>query len=110
MGGLLIATALAAGCAARSASISEIQANPGYYADRQVSVTGVVTTSWGIPFVPYKMYRVSDGRADLLVISDNRRTPARGARVRVRGDVEEFALIGGRSLGLHIRERSLKFM
>jgi hypothetical protein len=101
---------LSGACAARSASISELQANPGYYADREVSVTGVVTTAWGIPLVPYKLYRVSDGQAEILVISDNRRTPGKGARVRVRGDVEEFALIGGRSLGLHLRERSLKFL
>jgi hypothetical protein len=106
----ILAAVVAGGCAARSASISELKANPGYYADRQVTVAGVVTSAWGIPFVPFKLYRVSDGREEILVISDNQRTPGKGSRVRVRGDVEEFALIGGRSLGLHLRERSLKFM
>jgi hypothetical protein len=42
-------------------------------------------------------------------VSDNRSVPSKGARVRVTGNVSEFAMIGGRSLGLHIRERDLDF-
>jgi hypothetical protein len=105
-----LTAALAGACAARSATIAEVTANPGYYADRQVTVSGTVTSAWGLPLVPYKMYRVSDGTSEILVVSDNRRTPGKGARVRVRGEVEQVALIGGRSLGLHLRERDLKFM
>ena len=30
--------------------------------------------------------------------------------VRVRGEVQEFALIGGRSFGLHLREKSIKYL
>jgi len=68
-----------------------------------------VTSSWGIPLVPLKAYRLSDGSGELLVISDNRRIPSKGARVRVRGEVEEFAVFGGRSFGLHLREKGLKY-
>ena len=93
-----------------SPSISEVQANPGRYSDHTVTVTGTVTTAWGIPLVPYKMYRVTDGTSEILVLSDNTRIPSRGARVRVRGEVEEFAVFGGRSVGLHLREKSLKVM
>ena len=93
-----------------SPSISEVQANPGRYSDHTVTVTGTVTTAWGIPLVPYKMYRVTDGTSEILVLSDNTRMPSRGARVRVRGEVEEFAVFGGRSVGLHLREKSLKVM
>jgi hypothetical protein len=107
---VIVAAGLAGACAARSATIAEVQSNPGYYADRQVTVTGVVTTAWAVPLVPYKLYRVSDGTAEILVVSDGRRTPGKGARVRVRGDVEEFAVFGGRSFGLHLRERDIKFM
>jgi hypothetical protein len=28
----------------------------------------------------------------------------------VRGEVEEFAVLGGRSVGLHLREKSLKVL
>ena len=54
-----------------------MQTNPGKFADKTVTVEGVVTTSWGIPMVPFKVYRISDGTAEMLVISDNSRLPAR---------------------------------
>jgi hypothetical protein len=110
--GLVIAAAATGGACASmgSRSISEVQTNPGKFADKTVTVEGVVTTSWGIPLVPFKVYRVSDGSGEMLVISDNSRIPGKNARVRVRGEVEEFGLFGGRSFGLHIREKSIKFL
>jgi len=33
--------------------------------------------------------------------------PAKGEHVRVKGRVEQVAQLGGRPLGLHIRERDL---
>jgi hypothetical protein len=110
--GLVIATsALSAACASMGErSIAEVQTNPGKFHDKTVTVEGVVTTSFGIPLVPFKVYRVSDGSAELLVISDDNRVPSKNARVRVRGEVNEFALIGGRSFGLHLREKSIKYM
>ena len=108
---IIAASALSGACASMgSRSISEVQTNPGKYADKTVTVEGVVTTSFGIPFVPFKVYRISDGTGEMLVISDNSRTPGKNARVRVNGEVEEVALIGGRSVGLHIREKSIKFL
>ncbi|MGE0460444.1 MAG: hypothetical protein AB7Q16_03670 [Vicinamibacterales bacterium] len=109
---ILLAAGLSGACATLggTTSISEVQANPGHYVDRTVNVTGVVTSSWGLPLVPYRMYRVRDGSAEILVLSDGRRTPTKGARVRVRGEVEEFAVLGGRSVGLHLKERSLKIL
>jgi ABC-type Fe3+-hydroxamate transport system substrate-binding protein len=107
----LAAAVVTGACASMgSRSISEVQTNPGKFADKTVTVEGVVTTSFGIPLVPYKVYRISDGSSEMLVISNNDRIPGKNARVRVRGEVEEVALIGGRSFGLHIREKSIKFL
>lgn len=107
----LAAAVLTGACASMGArSISEVKTNPGKFADKDVTVEGVVTTSFGIPMVPFKVYRISDGTDEMLVISDNSRIPGKNARVRVRGEVEEVALIGGRSFGLHIREKSIKFL
>jgi hypothetical protein len=86
-----------------------VKTNPGRYVDKNVTVRGTVTTSWGIPLVPLKMYQVDDGTGEILVVSDNVRIPARGARVRVTGKVGEFAVLGGRSIGLHLRERDLDY-
>jgi hypothetical protein len=111
LGLLVAASALSGACASMgNRSISEVQTNPGKFHDKTVTVEGVVTTSFGIPLVPFKVFRVSDGSAEMLVISDDARIPSKNARVRVRGDVQEFALIGGRSFGLHLREKSIKYM
>jgi len=95
------------GCALRSASIADVRANPGRYQNRTVRIEGIVTSSFGIPLVPFKMYRVDDGTGEVTVVSQNSRTPTRGARVRVKGEVDDVAVIGGQALGLHLRERSL---
>jgi hypothetical protein len=33
--------------------------------------------------------------------------PARGERVRVKGRVDDVAVLGGRALGLHLKEEAL---
>jgi hypothetical protein len=99
--------AFSSACALRSAHISDLQQHPGRYDDRTVTVTGIVTDSWGIPLVPFKFYRVDDGTGEIAVLSDSSRSPGKGERVRVRGRVSNVAVLGGRSLGLHPREESL---
>ena len=61
--GLMVAAAAMSGACASmgSRSISEVQSNPGKFHDKTVTVEGVVTTSFGIPLVPFKIFRVSDG-------------------------------------------------
>jgi hypothetical protein len=100
--------AVVPGCATlRSPSISELRRHPARYQDHTVSVSGVVTNTWGVPLVPFRMYRVDDGTGEVTVLSQNTRMPARGERVRVKGRVDEVALFGGQALGLHLREESL---
>jgi hypothetical protein len=105
---VLFAAAVAGACALRSPNIGDIQYNPGRYYDRTVEVEGVVSSAWGLPFVPFKVYKIEDGTGEMTVISQSTRVPPKGARVQVRGRVEEFATFGGRSLGLHIREDRLR--
>jgi hypothetical protein len=94
---------------ASGASVGQLKTNPGRYVDKNVTVSGTVTSSWGIPLVPFKMYQVDDGTGEILVVSDDERVPSRGARVKVTGRVSEFAMFGGRSIGLHLRERHLDY-
>ena len=103
------ALALFTAACATGASIGQVKTNPGRYVDRNVTVRGTVTSSWGIPLVPLKMYQVDDGTGEILVVSDDRRIPSKGAQVRVTGKVSEFAVFGGRSIGLHLRESDLDY-
>ena len=91
----------------RSPDIGDLQRHPGRYTDHTVSVSGVVTNSWGIPLIPYRMYKVDDGTGEVTVLSQSSRMPAKGEHVRVKGRVENVAMLGGRALGLHIREEGL---
>jgi hypothetical protein len=107
---LMLAAGLLGGCALSShPRIAELKYNPGRYQHRSVTVDGVVTSSWGVPLLPLKLYKVSDGTGEVTVISQDGRVPTRGARVSVRGRVNDFAIFGGQSIGLHIDQEHLKF-
>jgi hypothetical protein len=107
---MIAALALVAqGCALslRNPDIADLQRHPGRYTDRTVSVSGVVTSSWGVPLVPFRFYKVDDGTGEVTVLSQSSRMPGKGERVRVRGRVQDVAVLGGRAVGLHIREEDL---
>ncbi len=103
----LIASTSACALSLRNPSISDLRRNPGRYQNHTVSIDGVVTNSWGVPLLPYKMYKVDDGTGEVTVLSQGFRTPTRGSRVRVKGRVDELAVFGGSALGLHIREQDV---
>jgi hypothetical protein len=98
-----------AGCAARRPSVAELKYNPGRYQDKTVAIDGVVTSSWGLPLVPFRFYKVDDGTGEVTVISQSGRVPTKGAHVRVKGKVNEVATFGGQSFGLHIQQTDLDF-
>jgi hypothetical protein len=99
---------LISGCAARGVRIAELKDQPTKYDDKTVSITGMVTSSWGIPLVPFQLYNVDDGSGEITVLSRSGRTPAKGTRVEVKGKINEFAVFGGRSVGLHLQEEDRK--
>ena len=107
----LMIVALVSGCAltTRRTTVQELKYNPGRYQDRNVAIDGVVTSSWGAPLVPFKLYKVDDGTGEVTVLARGGRTPTRGAHVRVTGRVNDVATFGGSSLGLHLEERDLDF-
>jgi hypothetical protein len=106
---LAIAT-LVSGCALTTRrTIQEVKYNPGRYNDRKVEIDGVVTSSWGVPLMPFKLYKVDDGTGEMTVVSQTNRTPTRGAHVRVTGRVSQVAAFGGSSVGLHLQETDLDF-
>jgi hypothetical protein len=103
--------AMLSGCAlaVRTPSVAELKYNPGRYENKTVAVTGVVTSSWGLPLVPFKLYKVNDGTGELTVLSQGGRTPTKGARVRVKGRVNDVATFGGQAVGLHLQQTDLSF-
>ena len=104
-----LALALLAGCATTHPKVADLKYNPGRYQNHSVTVDGVVTSSWGIPLVPFKLYKVDDGTGEVTVLSQDGRVPSKGAHVSVKGRINEFAQFGGHSLGLHLREEHISF-
>jgi PBP1b-binding outer membrane lipoprotein LpoB len=99
---------LIAGCAARGVHIADLQNRPDKYENKTISVNGVVTSSYGVPLVPFQMYKVDDGSGEITVISRGARAPRKGSRVEVKGRVNEIGTFGGQSVGLHIQETDRK--
>ena len=100
------------GCAMalRSPSVAELKFNPGRYQNKTVSINGVVTSSWGIPLVPFKLYKVDDGTGELTVVANQgTRIPSKGSRVRVKGRVNDVATFGGQAVGLHLEQTGISF-
>ncbi len=90
-------------------AIQQVQSQPGRFIDRSVTVTGRVTTSWGVPIVGLNVYKVDDGTGEITVVSTDRRVPGRGAEVEVKGKVQDVAVLGGRALGLHLRQQRIRY-
>jgi hypothetical protein len=105
---VLAVVVVLSGCAARM-SVAELKYNPGRYQDKTIALDGVVTSSWGVPLVPFRFYKIDDGTGELTILSQNGRTPSKGTRVRVTGKVGDVANFGGQSVGLHLREKELDF-
>jgi hypothetical protein len=106
---VIVLTALvAAGCAARGVRVAELKDQPAKYATKSVSVTGVVTSSWGIPLMPFQLYNIDDGSGEITVLSRSGGVLSKGTRVQVKGKINQFANFGGRSVGLHIQEEDRK--
>ena len=109
----ILSTVLVAGCAARGVRIAELKDRPEKYERKTVSVEGVVTRSFGAGFlgqiVPFQGYTVDDGSGEITVLSRSSRMPPRnGARIKVKGQVNELGVFGGRSIGLHLQEDDRK--
>jgi hypothetical protein len=103
----VLSTIITAGCAT-GVRIAELKDQPDKYDHKTVSVSGVVTDSYGIPLLPFQLYKVDDGTGEITVVSRSTRSPSKGARVQVKGKVNEVAVVGGRSIGLHLDEDSRK--
>jgi hypothetical protein len=104
----ILSVLLVTGCGARGVRIVQLQNDYERYDDRTISVQGIVTDSWGIPLVPFQLYKVDDGTGEITVLSRSGRAPSKGVRVRVKGKINEFGNFGGRSIGLHIQENDRK--
>lgn len=101
---LLLVCALSAAASAKT-SINKINADPGRYYNKKVSVEGRVTDSYGV--LGEGAYEIDDGTGRLWVIAE-RAVPARGSYVEAKGHVITGFVYRGRNLAAALRETGRK--
>ena len=97
---LIATTVLVAGCPPR-VSIQDINRGPGRYANRDISVGGRVTNSFGA--MGTGVYEIDDGTGKIWVYSRSG-VPSSGTKVGVTGRISQGFSIGGRSFALILHE------
>jgi len=102
MGLVAVVAVLATGC--ERVKIADINADPARYANRDVGIEGTVVNALGA--FTEGVYEVDDGTGRIWVISGGRGIPTQGAKVRVSGRVNSGVVLGNRSFGTVLREKS----
>lgn len=98
---IVSASLILAACPTRT-SIERINRDPGRYYNREVAIAGHVTNSFGA--FGKGVFEVDDGSGRMWVYSDRYGVPSTGARVGVRGHIEQGFSFGGRSFSTILRE------
>ena len=100
-GVLVMMTLLLAACPPR-VSIRDINRDPGRYANRDISVAGRVSNSFGA--LGTGVYEIDDGTGTIWVYSRSYGVPASGTKVGVTGQISQGFSLGGRSFAVILRE------
>ncbi len=84
-------------------TISDIIQNPTKYDGQKIKVKGRVSNVTKIPFMEIKLYALSNKDQQIMVVAKDT-VPAANSEVAVIGIVENVAIVGDQSVGLHFRE------
>ena len=97
----ILAAALALTACPSKTTISQINADPGKYQNKEVGLIGTVTDSYGV--LGNGVYELDDGTGRIWIMT-TRGVPARGSRVGVSGRAYTGLQFGGRNYGLGLKE------
>jgi hypothetical protein len=103
--GLLLGLLFLAGCPQHK-SISAILKDPAYYSNREVTVGGTVTRSFGA--LGTGVYEIDDGTGKMWVFAERTGVPSQGSRVASIGTVVPTLSFAGVSYATVLRERERK--
>jgi len=104
--GLLFSTLTLTGCDYLPfgyVTVGEIVSNPTKYEGKRIKVRGVASDVTKIPFLDVKLYVLKDQGSQIMVVAKES-IPTAGEKVAVVGIVENVAILGSESIGLHLRE------
>ena len=102
---IFVVACVAAPAALAKTDINKINADPGRYYNKKVTIEGTVTDSYGV--LGEGAYEIDDGTGKIWVIAE-RAVPARGSRVQAKGHVISGFVYHGRNLAAALRETDRK--
>lgn len=76
-------------------SIAKVNLDPGRYANKQISIAGRVTNSFGA--LGRGVFQLDDGTGAMWVFSEHYGIPGEGAKLAVVGRVQQGFSFGGRN-------------
>lgn len=82
--------------------VADINRDPGKYANRDISVAGRVSSSFGA--MGSGVYQLDDGSGSIWVYSQGYGVPGNGAKVAVTGRISQGFSFGGRSFAVILRQ------
>ena len=98
---LALAVLSVAGCSSRT-SIADINRDPGRFSGKEISIKGQASSAFG--GLGTGVFQLDDGTGRIWVLSENLGVPGNGASVTVTGRVEQGISVGGRTLGVLVRQ------
>ena len=102
---LLLGMMLLAGCPQHK-SIADVLKDPSYYANREITLAGTVTRSFGA--LGTGVYEIDDGTGKIWVFAEHTGVPSQGTRVASIGRVMPTFSFAGISYATVLRERERK--
>jgi hypothetical protein len=102
---LLLGLMALAGCPQHK-SISDVLRDPSYYSNREVTLAGTVTKSFGA--LGTGIYEIDDGTGKIWVFAERTGVPSQGSKVASIGKVMPTLSFAGVSYATVLRERERK--
>jgi hypothetical protein len=98
---LFAGTLILAGCPERT-TIEHINRSPGHYANKEVTIAGRVSNSYGA--LGTGVFELQDETGRMWVFSERYGVPGRDARIAVTGRIQQGFTFGGRNFAVVLRE------
>lgn len=98
---------LAGGCASLPVGftdVREIKAAPANFDGKEVKLKGRLKVLAKVPLIEVALYSLDDGTGEIMVIPAEKTLPVDQGTIAISGVVESMAIVGGSSLGLHIKD------
>ena len=87
-------------------TVAEVKADPYKFTEKSAHLGGIVTKSYGA--LGYGFYELEDKTGKIFVVSQGRGVPGKGARIEVKGKVQNGFSFAGLDYGTVIMESGRK--